>query len=461
MIQRLSLSLLAVILAFNIYTIQAQTPTPSGKSKVFTGVKHHTFSPKSAAPDYDAYIYHLEAPTPGGATYRGFLREQRKKVAERFPQKPNENRRKTHHGDSTLNPFVEMGFMQSRVLTNGVILPITGGIPNDNTLAINNDGILLSAINSLVYAHDMNADTAIFPNFSISLGQIALPFGHHNYYDPKLLYDPDEDRFILTFLANNRPENSFLVFAFSSTSNPLDDWHVYQIPGNPLNNNRWTDFPCLAITKDEVIYTANFIIPDVSWQAGFDGSMIWQLDKHAAFRGDDSLPARLWHDVRHDGKFIRNLHPVNGATGITDEVILLSNRNFDIENDTFFVVKLHGAMNDPDAFLDIKAVRSNTPYGLAPNGRQVNTDPNDPTDGLDINDSRVLGAFIESGNIQFVGNTVNPQTGFAAIYHGFIRDAGTNPTITGHIIGHEVRDFGYPNIAWTGQQNNQPQSIIG
>lgn len=448
------LNLSCIILFLTSLDVSAQ------KNVSVNGERVHVFSPRNASVGYDAHIQHLEAPTPGGESYRGFLREQRKRVAENTPIRTP--RKTTSERDSTLNPFVEWGQRKYRVFRNGVEQAITGGIPNDNTLAISNDGIVLSAVNSLVYAYDTKNDTNLFEDFTIPLAQFAPPMGVGNFfYDPKLQYDPEADRFILTFLANNRPENSRVLFAFSSTNDPRDEWYSYWLPGNPLDNNRWTDFPCMAITPDEVIYTANLIVPDTTWQAGFDGSVIWQIDKHAGYNGDSILPTRLWHDVRHNGKFIRNLHPVNGAEGVTKDVYLLSNRNFDIENDTFFVAHLEGKLDDPNAQLNVKAAVSNVPYGLAPNGRQANSDPNDPTDGLDINDSRVLGAFIESNRIQFVGNTVNPATGLAAIYHGTIEQPDQAPIVTGHIIGHEQRDLGYPNIAWTGQQNRQAQAIIG
>lgn len=454
----------AVILMLVFITVVSGLTQPLLAQKTANSLgEKSTFDPRSVTPDFAASILHLEAPTPGGETYRGFLRQQKHAVAEKFPRIEPIKQRKTIQTDSSLIPFIPWGMQKSRILQNGVSLPITGGIPNDNTLAISNDGILLSAINSSLYAYDTKTNEAVFPTFFIGLNQIASAFGtHHNYYDPKLAYDPEYDRFILTFLANNRPENNFLIFAFSSTNDPMDEWYVYRLPGNPLDNNRWTDFPCLAITPNEVIYTANLIIPDVSWQVGFDGSIIWQMDKHAAFRGDDSLPARYFHDIRHEGKFVRNLHPVNGATGITEDVFLLSNRNFDLINDTIFIVQLHGGMYDTNAFVDVRAFITPTPYGLAPNGRQANTNLSDPTSGLDINDARVLGAFIESGNIQFVSTSVNPATGLAAIYHGGIEDPkSANPRFWGNIIGDSVRDYAYPNIAWVGQQNRQPQAVIG
>ncbi len=436
------------------YSSDAQVQT-----KNITLAKRHTIKPETRDTNYQARVDYLEAPSPGGDSYRGFLREQRKKVAERYPIMP---RKSGQSGDPSLNPIIEEGFRMNRRLFNGTIVPFTGGIPNDNTLSVSNGGILMAAVNSAVYAHDLNGDSLMYPFGGLALSVIANSGRSlDNFFDPKLLYDPDYDRFILTFLANNTPALNYLIFAFSVSNNPLDGWHVYFLPGNPLDNNRWTDYPAFMVTKNELIYTANLIVPGVSWQVGFDGSMIWQIDKHAGFAGADSLPTKLWHGVEHNGRLVRNLHPVADKEGIAEEVYLLSNRNFDIENDTFFVVKLEGEINDTESKLDVKAVVSSTKYGLSPNGRQENYDPNDPTTGLDINDSRVLGAFLDREKIQFVHNCINPATGYAGVYHGFVRNAAGNPTITGNIIGHPDRDLGYPNIAWMGQQAGQAQAIIG
>lgn len=419
-----------------------------------------TVNPREYNMGFEAQLQNLEAPAPGGDSYRGHLRELRKAVREAHPIKAlGAIQNKTQEAPA---PLVLEGFTKIRRSFSGVASPLTGGIPNDNTMAISKDGILLSAINSVLWAYDTKADTLIFPFSVLTLQFLASGFSSENYYDPKLLYDKDADRFILTWLGNNRPENSKVMMAFSSTNNPIDPWHVYTIPGNPLQNNRWTDFPAIATTADELFYTANLIVPDVSWQLGFDGSVIWQIDKLAGFAGAATLPTKLWSDVRYNGRFTRNLFPVPGADGNADEIYFLSNRNFDISNDTIFVIKLRGAIDNPNAQLDVVATTTNTPYGLAPNGRQANTNLSDPTSGLDVNDARVLGGFLLDGRIQFVSTTVNPETGLAAIYHGFIPNPEDSlPTVTGNIIGDPSLDLAYPNIAWTGTDYCQGQAIIG
>jgi hypothetical protein len=447
----ISLIISIILLSTNIILAQ--------KSQVFEIKKSHTIKASDIKQGYNAQIIHLEAPVPGGDSYRGFLREQKKLVRATYPLKIGEQQK---NKSLTPAPIINKSVGKTRKLPNGNVLPITGGIPNDNTLAVSKDEILISGINSVIYAYDLKKDSSLFPTQMVALENIANGGRFENFYDPKLMYDVEEDRFILTFLGNNRPENSKVMMAFSVTNNPLDGWHVYTIPGNPLDNNRWTDYPAISLTSNELFYTANLIIPDVSWQLGFDGSVIWQIDKKAGYNGEATLPTKLWSDIKYENRFLRNLHPVVGASGITEDVYFISNRNFDISNDSVFLVKLNGDINDANANLEIKMAKSDLAYGLAPNGRQENTPANDPTTGLDINDSRVLGAFIESGNIQFVNTSVNPETGLSAIYHGFIENLeDDSPLVKGKIIGHPSLDLAYPNIAWTGNQPCEAQAIIG
>lgn len=414
-------------------------------------------NPREFTPDFNAQLYNLEAPVPDGNSYRSFLMRQKIKSAELFPRKENiESQLKT----SSDEPIVGRGFRkQQKMLTN--MVDVVGGIPSDNSLAVSNDGIVLSAINSWMYAYDAVKDTVLFPGYVASLKQFGGGGVLDNDFDPKLIYDPAEDRFILVYLMNNTPTNSSIRVCFSSTNNPLDPWYRYTLPGNPLNNNRWTDFPAISLTEDELMLTVNLIIPNVSWQVGFDGSVIWQIDKHAGYRGEQILNNTLWSDIRHNGRLIRNLHPIKGHMGNAATAFFMSNRNFDVQNDTLFLLHLSGTRTNPSTSLDIKAIVSAVSYGVPPNGRQADTNPNDPTSGLQTNDARVLGGITNGEWIQFVANTKNFTTGFSSIYHGFVTDLTGNPRITANIIGHPTRDYGYPNIAFSGTMNCEVQTMIG
>ena len=412
------------------------------------------FDPKRVAhDDFGAQLIHLEAPNPDGDSYRSFL--MRQKIESKSYYQNAEHYRQERQERNAPQPIIEEeGFIPTRRMSNGSIQTLIAGIPSDNTCAISKDGIVLIGVNSHIYAYDTKTDSAVFETHSIPLNEVysSTPtLG--NFYDPKVLYDPENDRFVLTFLRGSTPISSRVIMCFSSTNNPADPWHVYELPGNPLDNNRWTDFPCLSITSDKVYYTANLIIPNVSWQEGFDGSIIWEMDKSPAYEGANDIQATLYHDIKFDNRFVRNLHPVNGADGTADELILLSNRNFDIINDTIFFLKLNNGV------LDIQALKTNLPYGVPPNARQADTDISDPTMGLQTNDARVLAAILFDDELQFVGNTIDPATGFSAIYHGTITwEDGY--VVSGQIIGDPILDFAYPNIAWSGNENCDREVII-
>lgn len=416
--------------------------------------KKLTNNPRDIKPGFNAEIKNIELPVPSGDSYRSFLLKQ-KAIAKSFHQQKQHKGGSKFTSKNTPQPIIKNSFEPYRVHSNGNIIPVYAGIPSDNTVAVSNDGIVLTAMNSVLHAYDLNNDTLYFEESIIFLRPFVEGFSSSSYYDPKLFYDPGSDRFILVFLKDFDPDNSEVIICFSSSSDPNDPWHIYNLPGNPLDNNRWTDFPAIAVTDDKLYFTANLIIPDVSWQVGFDGSIIWEMDKLAGYQGANDISATLYHDIKYNGGFIRNLHPVQGAEGIADELFLLSNRNFDIENDTIFMVNLF------DDQLSVDPVITDVPYGVPPNARQFDTDLTDTTSGLQTNDARVLGAYLHEDVIHYVANTMNPETGFSGIYHGIIHDVYHTPNIQGKIIGDSIKDYGYPNIAWSGNEPCDQESIIG
>jgi hypothetical protein len=150
---------------------------------------------------------------------------------------------------------------------------------------------------------------------------------------------------------------------------------------------------------------------------------------------------------------------VRGHDNISDRLEFLSNRNFDLQNDTIFYIKLIEGTNDTT--VTVEALVSNMPYGVPPNGKQADTDLSDPTKGLQTNDARVLGAIQKDDWVQFVSTTAHGNGPTAAIYHGFIDLSGPSPKITARILSDDDRDYGYPNIAWSGVHPSQTQCLIG
>ncbi|MDG1476404.1 MAG: T9SS type A sorting domain-containing protein [Vicingaceae bacterium] len=428
----------------------------SFKSKKIAITKENVVNPKSIPETYDPNLINHEAPLPGGESIKSYILEQKSKIKKLYPSKKTTKDKAKKIASS---PLVGQSFPLEREI-NGNPYPIYGGIPNDNTMAVSDSGLVLLGVNSVIYAYDLNTESVVFTNATLSLQSMAAGSSSENYYDPKIIYDKEADRFILVFLKDNAPATSKIIICFSTTNNPNDAWNVYSLPGNPLNNNRWTDFPAISVTDADLFITGNLIVPNVSWQIGFDGSVIWQIEKQKGYNGDATLNSVFYDDIKYGGNFIRNLHPVQGADGAVDELFLLSNRNFDLANDSVFVLHVEGASTDATTSLSIDVFQSDVMYGMPPNGRQFDTDTSDVTSGLQTNDARVLGAIKIGDNVQFVSNTVNPLTGYSAIYHGTVASINSQPSITANIIGDVTKDYGYPNIAWTGNEPCDIETMI-
>ena len=448
---------------FHTAVFQAQKATPHRLEVK----KTKTINPKQLAPVYAPVLKPIEMPNPDGDSYQSYLmRTKRDKVAKLYPRKNNVSRVAS---DTAQSPLIlkEFNVIGTHIPSNNTFVPLTGGTPLDNTLAISNSGLLMTSINSKIYAHDTNADTALFKSgfsFTFSFEQFAQTnnISTDFPFDPKLIYDPISDRFILVYLSGRDEKDSKIIVCFSSTNNPVDEWYIYEVPGNPRNKANWSDYPALSITENHLFITMNMIIPGVSWQLGFDGSIIWQINLKEGYAGATALPMIWWDDIKYNGKYIRNLHPIKGATKpLNNEAFFISNRNFDLINDTIFLVKLENTDTENNASLSVMMGKLDTPYGMPPNGRQKDTDTTDASKGLQTNDARWLGGILLEDKIQFVGNTINHANGHAAVYHGFIENVRSNtPVFTGNIISDNTLDFGYPNIMFAGKDECESQTII-
>ena len=285
-------SSLFLLLTFNNYT-QAQT------LERFEVQKRGTYTFEDLTPSWHANIFSREAPYPGSDTYRNYI-HQLKQLRYSDESSTGVKTIKTSKKINNQQAIYSLGFEGN----------LFGGIPNDNDIAISNEGIIVSVSNSDMYVYDESGAVLLdvgLDEFADSLGLLA------NSYDPKVIYDPTEDKFIMVFLNGNSSTSTDIVVCFSQTNDPSQGWHVYSLPGNPFNNNAWSDFPMIAITEQDFFVTVNHINSDsVSWQTGFMQSVIWQVKKSDGYAG--SVINTVVHgDVNFQGLPIRNLLPVKGG----------------------------------------------------------------------------------------------------------------------------------------------------
>ncbi len=338
--------------------------------------------------------------------------------------------------------------------------PWGGSTPNDNDIAISDSGYVMSVVNTNIYIKNINTGVTSAVK---SLAAFTSPVNSkHQESDPKVIYDPKSDRFIFMCFTGFVDTTSKLIFGFSQTNNPNGAWNLYTLPGNPLNNNLWSDYPMLALTEKELFLSINLLHNDSSWQTGFVETIIWQMKKDSGYAG---LPLGTYvhHNIKYGGKAIRNLCPAKGGSKLyKPNMYFISNRNFASMNDTVFLVNVTDTLGSPTNTVTVKAMVSSQPYYFPPSGRQPNVAGTAiSTQSLACNDSRTLGAFFENNTIQYVHNTRNPANNQVTAYYGIVTNPqNVSPVATGYIIANDTMDFGYPNISYAGSGLGDNTSVI-
>lgn len=326
--------------------------------------------------------------------------------------------------------------------------------PNDNDVAISNSGMLISVINTNIFVRNTITNVNS-PNKSLAV--FTTPVNSlHQEFDPKVMYDPNADRFILVTLVGFVDTTSKIIVGFSQTNNPAGNWNLYVLPGNPLNNNSWSDYPMISMTNKELFLSVNLLINNQSWQTAFKETVVWQLKKDSGYVGAP-IGSTLYSNIKYNNKPLRNLCPVKGGSQLySPNMYLLSNRNFASQNDSVFLVNITDTVGAPTGTVTVKALVTNQPYYFPTDGKQTNT-----LQTLATNDSRNLGAFYENGQIQYVHNTNHPINNTPTIYYGIIKNpAALTPTATGFIIQNDTMSFAYPNISYAGNSPTDNTAIF-
>jgi hypothetical protein len=321
---------------------------------------------------------------------------------------------------------------------------ITQGTPNDNDLAVSNNGIICSVVNTNI---NIINDTGRILQ-SRTLQSIAKGIKNLNRtYDPRVIYDPKEDKFILVFMQGSTSLDTRIIVGFSQTNNPLLEWNFYTIPGNIFGDSSWSDYPIISISNNELFLTINRLKDNTYWKNGFIESFIWQMDKDNGFKGD-SLFQKVYYNIKDNGTPIWSICPAKGGSKLYGpNMYFFSVKPSSLWNDTVYMHEITNTMKSGNATLKTSIFKTNKQYGLQPNAFQPNGKK------LQTNDARVLSAMYEDGTFYLVGNSVDNRFNGAGFYLITIKDYwGANSKINANlqIISSDTMDFGYPSVAYCG-----------
>ncbi len=400
--------------------------------------KPHTVNFSSINEDYFSSLHTLKKPKPGGEK----AEEQLEAIKAEYGPKQANSRAKNQESAPIEAPQASKGFQGNK----------PDGVPNDNDLAINQDGTIVSVTNSRISIFDTSGKRLERHSLGAFADTLNLT---GNKFDPRVDYDPRADRFVLLFLNGTVDSTSQIVVAFSESSDPTDNWNLYSLPGDAVNDGSWSDFPAIALTKDEVFITVNLLYNDSTWEAGFRQSIVWQLDKQAGYNGK-SLNQTVYSNITFSGRPLRNLTPLQGGKNLKGpEVHIISNDNFATQSQRFFVATITGKANDPNTQLNINLVQADEPYSVPPSADQPfrNT-------GFETNDARILDGYQVDNTLHFVGNSRVLSNNKAGIYHGKLTNPQAANTMKLEVTAAPGKELGYPSIAFGEKQNGEHMGLI-
>lgn len=113
---------------------------------------------------------------------------------------------------------------------------------------------------------------------TLSLGLFwnSLPGG--NTFDPKILYDFEEDRWIFVTCAGSTPGDSRIYMGVSANSDPTGDWFLYSYIADP-QNEVWFDYPSMGFNGKWIVVSGNMF-------GNGNYRTVYVFDKQAMYNGD-------------------------------------------------------------------------------------------------------------------------------------------------------------------------------
>ena len=143
--------------------------------------------------------------------------------------------------------------------TDFLALPDSDGLPGGvsivppDTHGAVGPNHVMTTLNSQVRIQNRSGSvisTVLIDNFWAGVG------GNPNCFDPKILYDQFNNRWMFTACADLRLSTSALLIGVTQTSDPTGTWFLYKVDADASNVN-WADYPSLGFNKNWIVVSVN------------------------------------------------------------------------------------------------------------------------------------------------------------------------------------------------------------
>jgi PKD repeat protein len=141
-------------------------------------------------------------------------------------------------------------------------------------------------------------------------------------FDPKISYDPYENRWLLVMPSSSDPNFSKIMIAVSENHDPTGNWYIYGFDGDP-ENNHWFDYPNYGFNKDKLVVTGNMFggggfyasLYVFSKEDLYNNALEVEYTRFKVYDGSTLVPAKTYDTEEDDIYVINNAGGSNGGYG--------------------------------------------------------------------------------------------------------------------------------------------------
>jgi len=296
------------------------------------------------------------------------------------------------------SPYVSAGFLAQ---TDTPVVGKKTESPPDTNGAVGRDK-LMSALNSN-YVIQRKSDGKVLGR--VSMTSFWSRLGMRHPFDPRVLYDPYSDRWLVCAANDPLLATSAILYGVSDTSDPQGSWHLYAIDADPTNAT-WADFPTLGFDQSTVAIGLNMFAAGT--ETYVSGRLI-VLD-YAALRAGTSGQPR---DISVPGGF--TLQPA--VTYSPSEQTLYAVEHVDSISASYRFWALRGS-----TLTLVGGGPKTNPLGPWGTPGPGNFLPQSDGRGVDADDSRVGNAVFRNGHVWYA-QTINmpPSSGVGYGLHSAVQ----------------------------------------
>lgn len=279
--------------------------------------------------------------------------------------------------DDAQDPVVSDGFV-AQTDPNTAIPPDVGG-------AVGPDHVM-TTLNTAVHVQTRTGVSLM----SKTIEQFWSQSGATGPFDPKIVYDPFADRWLVTAVSNARSGSSALLVGTSATGDPTGTWYLYRTDADSANVS-WADYPSIGFTKDWIVVQVNLF--------SISSSTFTRTHIYAFDRADLSAPGTGRHTLFSDSTIGGVQSPASTYDADVDTAYLLQDFNGNASGSGYLrLFKIAGAVGS-EVLTPVGLVRVNAPWSSLGGSGADFAPQKGSSSKIQTNDSRMMNVVYRNGSL--------------------------------------------------------------